>query len=206
MLSTTVRGVTRTTSSYSVGVGGESTHTFTGNIPVRDFYSLTVDAVAKYYLRDYTINWTTGVLTWITPLTNGQAVAYSIDWGTGDKVYPDLPRDDLTLTSYPRVGIELTSISTEPLGLGGNNHISDILITVYIYVPVNKDTNVAGGYGGLADLEESMRLLRNAVRNFAKSFYTFSWITPAGTGPLIRGINNKIMSQSQDFNIKFNVE
>jgi hypothetical protein len=206
VLSTTVRGVTRTTGTYTVGAGGETTHTFTGNIPVRDFYLLTVDSVAKYYLRDYTINWTTGVLTWGTALTNGQVVAYQVDWGTGDKIYPDMPRDDLTLTSYPRMGIELTGLSTMPFGIGGDSHISDIVITIIVWVPVNKDTAVAGGFGGLNDLESTMNLIRAAIRSNAKSFYTFPWIYPRNRGPLNRGTNNKIMQMSSDYFIRFKVE
>lgn len=206
VLTTTVRGVTRTTDTYTVGAGGEATHTFTGNTPVRDFYSITVDAAAKYYLRDFTMNWNTGVLTWNTPLTNGQVVIYSVDWGSSDKIFPDLPRDDLTLTSFPRIGIELTSINTEPLGLGGSTHMSDLLFTIMVFVSVNKDTNVAGGFGGLKDLEATIKAIRNVIRNNAKSFYTFSWITPQNISPLLKGKNGKILMQNSDFRIRFKVE
>lgn len=206
ILSTTVRGVTRTTDTYTVGVAGEATHTFTAKTPVRDFKALAVNGTAKYWLRDYTINWATGVLTWNSALINNDVVTYSIDWGTGDKIYPDMPRDDLTLTSFPRIGIELTSIDSTPLGLGGGNHISDILITIIAWVPVNKDTNIAGGFGGLSDLEETMRLIRDAMRTYAKTFYTFPWITPRGTGPQIRGTNGKIIQQNADYLIRFKVE
>jgi hypothetical protein len=206
VLSVAVRGVTRTTSGYTVGVGGEATHTFTGNIHVRDFKLLTVDGTNKYFLRDWTINWTTGVLTWNSALTNGQVVAYQIDWGAGDKIYPDMPRDDLTLTSFPRVGIELTSVSTQPLGLGGLNHISDLVVTILVWSPVNKDTNVAGGFGGLIDTEATMNLIRNAIRANAKLFYTFQFIYPKGRGPITKGKNSKIMQMSADFLIRFRVE
>lgn len=206
ILTTSVRGVTRTSGSYTVGAGGESSRTFTGNTPTRNFYILTVNGVAKYFLRDYTMNWNTGTLTWNTPLVNGDDVVYQIDWGTGDKIYPDLPRDDLTHTSFPRIGIELTSISTEPFSLGGSDHISDLLITVYVWVSANKDSNVAGGFGGLNDLSDTMTSIRDEIRGFAKQFYTFPWITPTGTAPLMRGKDNKILQQSQDFRIRFLVE
>lgn len=206
VLSTSVRGVTRTTGTYTVGVGGEATHTFTGYTPVRDFKVLTVDGSSKYYLRDYTIVWNTGVLTWNTALTAGQVVVYQVDWGSGDKIFPDLPRDDLTLTSFPRIGIQLVSVSTDPIGLGGATHISDLLFSIMSYVPVNKDTAIAGGLGGLTDLEEIQRLMRAAIRANAKSFYSFNWITPVSVGPLIKGTNSKVMSQSQDFEIKFKIE
>ena len=208
VLSTAVRGVTRTTSTYTVGVGGEAAHTFTGNIPVRDFKSLTVDAAAKYYLRDYTMNWNTGVLTWNSALTNGQVVVYQIDWSASDKIFPDFPRDDLTLgLSFPRVGLELVSISTVPLGLGGANHISDLMFTIQVVAPANKDTSVSSGYGGLSDLEETMRLIRAVIRASAKSFYTFQWIYPLGLGPLFKGLPyNKTISQGADYRIRFLVE
>lgn len=209
VLSTTVRGVTRTTSTYTVGAGGESTHTFTGNLPTRDFYSITVDGTAKYYLRDYTMNWTTGVLTWNTPLILNQVVAYSIDWSsasTGDKIYPDLPRDDLSLTSFPRIGIELTSIATQPIGLGGSTHLSDLVFTIFVWVPANKDSNIAGGFGGLTDLETTMASIRSAIRTNAKLFYTFPWIYPRGTAPITKGPNGKVLQHSQDFFVRFKLE
>lgn len=205
VLSTSVRGVTRRTEGYTVGVGGEAGHTFSST-PIKDFVYVTVDAVNKYYLRDYTMNWNTGVLTWNSALTNGQVVATQYDYGSGDKIYPDYPRDDITLTSYPRIAIELTSVSTQPLGLGGTNHISDFLITIYVWVSVNKDTNIAGGFGGLSDLNTTMYNIRNKIRSNAKSFYTFNWITPNGTSPTIKGTNSKILQQSQDFRIRFKVE
>src|SRR3990167_9276630 len=132
VLSTTIRGVTRVTGeTWTVGVGGEATHTLANN-PVRDIKSLTINSTTKYYLRDYTLNFTTGVITWNTALIQNDVVLVTYDYGSGDKIYPDFPRDDLRLTSFPRIGIELTSVTTEPLGLGGNNHLSDLLITIII--------------------------------------------------------------------------
>ena len=206
IFSTTIRGITRYTSSYNVGIGGESTHTFTGKIPVRDFTLLTVNSAAKYYLRDYTMNWDTGVLTWNSALVQGDAVAFTLDWGSTEKIYPDMPRDDLTFSSYPRVGIELTGISTVPIGLGGANHLSDIIVTILVWVPVNKDTNIAGGFGGMSDLENTMTLIRSAIRTNAKNFYSFPWIYPKGTAPITRGMNGKIMQHSQDFLVRFRLE
>lgn len=206
VLTTSVRGVTRTAGGYVVGLGGETTHTFTGFTPTRDFKFITVNAVNYYWLRNYTINWTTGVLTWNVPLVSGDSVAFQIDWGTGDKIFPDLPRDDLSLTSFPRIGIELTGMSTEPLGLGGANHISDIVVTVIVWASVNKDAAIAGGFGGLTDLENTMTSIRSVIRAAAKTFFTFNWISPKGTNPVTRSTNNKVMQHSQDFMIRFLVE
>jgi len=205
VLSTTVRGVTRTTEGYTVGVGGETTHTFTHPL-IRDFVYVTVNAINKYFLRDYTFNPTTGVLTWNVALVQNDVVATQYDYGSGDKIYPDRPRDDLTLTSFPRIGIDIPTASTVPLGAGGTNFISDILITVFVWVPVGKDVNIAGGLGGTADLESVMTLIRTAIKGNAKGFYTVPWIYPKGRGPIIPGTNNKIMQMSGDFFARFVIE
>jgi hypothetical protein len=206
VITTAIRGVTRTAGTYTVGVGGEATHTFAGMTPIRDFKSLTVNAAAKKYLTDYTVNWTTGVLTWNSALIENDVVVYSVDWGTGDKIYPDMPRDDLNLASFPRIGIEVVNVSTQPVGLGGLNHLSDILISVIVWAPANKDSSVASGFGGMADLEATIILIRDAIRSSAKTFYNFSWITPTAIGPVTKGRDEKIMQQSHDFMIRFKFE
>jgi hypothetical protein len=208
VLSITVRNVTTYSGSYTASEeNGESTHTFTGFTPVRDFKSIEVNGTPKYYIRDYTMDWNSGVLTWTSSLPQtGDLVTFTLDYGTGDKIYPDLPRDDLKLTSYPRVGVELLSVSTKPLGLGGSAHINDIAITIFCWSPANKDSSVAGGYGGLSDIESTINLIRNSLRTNAKNFYSFQWITPLGRGPLTKSHDNKVMQLSQDYVIKFLVE
>jgi hypothetical protein len=117
-----------------------------------------------------------------------------------------MPRNDLSLTSFPRVGISLVSVSTKPLGLGGTTFISDVLVSIYAWMPVNKDTAVSGGLGGTDDISILLHNIRETLENNAKSFYTFKWIEPINTSPIIPGQNNKIIQQSHDFNIRFVVE
>lgn len=204
ILSTTVRGVTTRTDNFTA-TAGQTQFTLT-QTPVKNIRSLTVAAVAKYYLRDYTVAWSTGIVTLSTGATVGDAVAIQYDYGTGDKIYPDLPRDDLYLTSYPRVGLELTSITTTPLGLGGMVHMSDLLITIFAWMPANIDSAIASGTGGQTALSTLMYNIRNVIRTNAKTYYTFTFITPAGTGPLLKGEEDKLLMQSQDFQIRFVVE
>jgi hypothetical protein len=205
VFSIAVRGVTTASNETFTATNLQTVFTL-AHIPVRNIRSLTVNSVAKYYLRDYNVNFNTGVVTLSSPCTTGWQVIFTYDYGSGDKIFPDFPREDLQLTSFPRIGIEMTSLSTEPLGLGGNNHISDMLFTVILAVPVNVDTAVSAGYGGLTAMEGTWNLIRNAIRTNAKSFYTFSWIYPKGTGPLFRGQNDKILQQTADFMIKWKIE
>ena len=206
VLSLAVRGCTAGASTHTVGVGGETTYTL-ANLPVRNFGTVTVNGNAYRYLFDYTANFTTGIITWRTALVQGDVVIINYVYGSGDKIYPDLPRDDISLKgSYPRIGIGTDGPYTEPNGLGGMSHMSDILVTIMVAVPANKDSATNGGMGGLDDLEEIHRLIRDAIRSGAKSFYNFQWITPVGGGPLLKGQNDNILKRSCDYKIRFIVE
>jgi hypothetical protein len=201
VLSVAVRGVTTISSETFVATSGQTVFSL-AHYPVRNVRSLTVNGVAKYYVRDYTVDFSSGVVTLNTGASLGVSVIFSYDYGSSDKIFPDFPRDDLTLVSFPRIGVELTSMTTEPIGLGGANHLSTLLFTVIVAVPVNKDVDVAGGFGGLSDLEATMTLIRTAVSAGAKTFYSFPWISAQSMGPLLKGVNDKVLQQTCDFVIK----
>jgi len=205
--STTIRGVTTQTDSFTA-TAGQTAFQLT-KTSVHNVRSVTVNAVSKYYVKDYTFVAATGILTLNTGAGIGETVAVSYDYRAteGDKIYPDMPRDDLSLTSYPRVGIEITSEVTTPLGLGGTSHISDFMITIFCWMPVNKDTSIAGGLGGTADLSTVMKNIRAQIRAQAKNFSSnIPYIYPSGLSPITKSINNKIIQQGEDFIIKFIVE
>lgn len=195
------RGVTTTTDTFTA-TAGQTVFTTT-HAGLRNIRSLTVNSVSKYFIKDYSVNWTTNVITLSTGALIGEAVVINYDYGTSDKIFPDMPRDDLTLTSFPRIGISLVNISTNPIGLYGLNHVSDVAISIYCWVPANKDTNIGAGIGGTKDLNDLMTKIRDVIRQNSKSLYNFQYITPIGSARLIAGQNNKIIQMSQDFMIKF---
>jgi hypothetical protein len=84
--------------------------------------------------------------------------------------------------------------------------LSDILATIYAWVPVNKDTSIASGFGGTADLNNLVTVIRARIRTNDKSYVTFPFIVPNTTGPIIKGEDNKIMQMSQDFRLRFITE
>jgi hypothetical protein len=204
ILSISVRGVATKTDTFTA-TAGQTIFTLTST-NVKNIRSLSVNSVAKKYLKDYNINFTTGVVTLIVGALVGESVVINYDYGSGDKIYPDMPRTDLSLTSFPRVGISLVNLSTKPLGLGGTKFISDILISIYTWMPANKDTAVAGGLGGTEDISDLIYNIRNTIEANAKLFYTFQWIEPMNTSPILAGQNNKIIQQSHDFSVKFLIE
>lgn len=204
VLSIGIRGVSTTTDPFTATLG-QTVFTLT-NTAVKNIRTCTVATVAKKLFRDFTMNWNTGVLTLLVGAGSGDAVSIIYDYGTGDHIYPDLPRSDLKITSYPRVGIELTSITTKPFQLGGITHISEILATVIVWVPANKDSAVAGGFGGTENLNDLMRDIRSVIRANEKGFFTTPYIYPMGTNPMIPSEDRKNIQGSQDFNMKFIIE
>lgn len=203
IFTTTIRGVTTVTEN-STGSAAQTTIT-PAHSTLKNVRSLTIDAVPKYFIHDFTINFKTGVITLLSALSGGEAIVLQYDYGT-DRIFPDLIRDNLTLESFPRIGIKTVGMTTEPLGLGGVTNISDILISVYVWMPVNKVSTIAGGLGGNDDLELYMKKSRSTILNNSKSFYSFSFIHPVGSSPIIPGTNNKTIQISQDFRARFVVE
>jgi hypothetical protein len=203
IFTTTIRGVTTVTENSTATAGQTAITPAHSNL--KNVRSLTIDAAAKYFINDFTINFETGVITLLSALTGGEAIALQYDYGT-DKIYPDMARDNLTLESYPRIGIKVLSMSSESLGLGGLAHISDITITIYVWMPANKTSTIAGGLGGNNDLELYLKTARSVLLNNAKGFYSFPFICARSTGPIMPSTNNKIIQISQDFSARFVVE
>lgn len=204
ILTTTIRGVTTHTDTFTA-TGGQTQFTL-DQTTVKNIRSLTVNSVAKYYIRDYTFSTTTGVVTLNTGATASDPVSIQYDYGSTDRIFPDFPREDLGLTSFPRVGVTIISSTSKALGLGGGSFITDFLISITAYVPVNKDSNISGGYGGTSDLNTLIHNIREAMENYATSFYTFMWVEPTSSGPIISGPNNKIMQTNIDFTARFTIE
>lgn len=204
ILTTAVRGVTRRTDTYTA-TAGQVAFTLT-QTPVKNIKSLVVNSVTKTLYKDYTFVESTGVVTLNTGALVGEAVSIQYDYGSADKIFPDHPRADLTLNSFPRISIETTSSTSENLGLGGVTYITDVLVTIYCFVPVNKDSSVASGFGGQQDLSTLLNTARHALVDGCKGFYYFPYIKPTSTGPIIVGQDNKIIQQNQDFRARFIVE
>jgi len=205
ILSVTIRGVTTVTENFTATAS--QVNFILAHVTVKNVRSVTINSgSALKYLRDFSINFTTGVITLVTPSTVNDAVAIQYDYGSGDKIYPDMPRDDLSLTSFPRVGMQVLGINSQPLGLGGQSFISEATITIYAWVPTDKNTSVGSGKGGTDDLSDLITAIRNTLFTNSKAFYTFQWIQPTTVSPIIAGQNNKIIQQSEDYTIKFLVE
>lgn len=206
VLSTTVRGVTSVTDETFNPSNGHTQITL-ANTPVRNVRSIEVDAVEKEIYTDWTINWTTGVVTFTDAFAGTETVTVDYDYGGSEKIYADYPRDDLNISSYPRIGFAQTSGTSTAFDLGAQSDISDFVITVFAMVPANKDSSIASGLGGTDDLADIMKNVRQAIIDNRKELVTVNYMRLlAGPNPITMSRDGKVMMQSQDILIGFVIE
>lgn len=189
------RGVTTTTDEFD---GDETETQFTlSNSNVKNVRSVTIDDVAQTFGTDYTVNYSTAVITFTSaPGTGTDNVDVEYDYGSGDKIYPDFPRVDLGINSYPRIAVAVTSMTTAELGIGGAANINDLLLSVYVYA------------NGMANVDTYIKDIRSVFLQNKNDFYYLKFITPVTQSPLINepARGDKIYTRSVELRALFNVE
>ena len=185
ILTTTQRGVT--TANATGTLSGTKVITIS-KTNVKNVRSITVGAVSKSLGTDYTVDYKHAngcVITFGSNQTGDYVVSH--DYGK-DKIFPDFPRDDLTIDSYPRIAIDILNVSVDALGIGGDNFISNVAFTVVVYE--DKSDNIDG----------YIQAIKTAYMANAKTFYYLKFIKPTLIGPTINSPDKKdeIMSKNID--------
>ena len=193
----TQRGVTTATDTGTFDA--DSTHLISVSNG-KNVRSITVAGSPITFGTDYTVDYNyddSGTTKIKINFTSAQTGAYSIpyDFGT-DSIYPDFPRDDLSIDSYPRIAMDIMTVSTDAFGIGGSQFISNITFTVVVYAD---DTDDIDGY---------IQAIKYAIRGNAKLFYYVNFVKPTITGPLINSPDrsNEIMQRNTDFQGMFQTE
>lgn len=193
IFTTTVRGVT--TANATGTLDTENTITIE-RTNVKNIRTITVAAVSKTMGTDWTADYNdaTGcVITFGSNQTGDYVVSH--DYGT-DKIYPDFPRDDLTINSYPRIAMDILNVSMDAFGVGGSQFISNIAFTVVVYDD-NSD-----------DLDGYIQAIKAAYQTNANLFYYLNFVKPTLMGPTINSLNkqDEIMQKNIDFLGMFEVD
>ena len=193
------RGVTTTTDTGTFA--SDSTHLINVSNG-KNIRSIVVAAVTLTYGQDYEydVNYDdSGTIKIQITFTSAQTGAYTItyDYGT-DKIYPDFPRPDLTIDSFPRIGLDVTNTQIQPAGFQ-NVDVSNVDATVIIY---DKNTRSLSGY---------VSAIRSAVHTAYKSFYFVGKYTHVlNLGPVLktpRSLGKDIVwQQNVDIRGEFNYE
>lgn len=197
ILTITQRGIT--TGSDTGTFDADSTHLIAVSNG-KNIRSITVGGSPLAFGTDYTVNYNfddSGTIKIKISFTSAQTGDYviSYDYGT-DSIYPDFPRDDLGIDSYPRIAVDIMTVSTDALGIGGSTFISDITFTVVVYA------------NNVDDIDGYIQAIKDAMRGNAKLFYYVNFIKPTITGPLINSPDrsNEIMQRNTDFIAMFQEE
>ena len=175
VLTTTVRGVTTTTENGTFA--SDSTHLI-ADTQIKNIRSITrgtLLALGTDYTYDTDFDDSGTKKTKIT-FTSAQTGSYTIIYDTGtDKIHPDFPKDNLSISSYPRVAVDIISMPSEDLGFGNQKvaSVTDILFTVVVYATKTKTVN------------QTLDLVRTAIINNQKNFVNLEIITPDSSGPMI---------------------
>jgi virulence-associated protein VapD len=198
IISISERGVTTATETFN---GDNTTVNFDlSNTNLKNVREVIVDTVTLSYGTDYSVDFdgsNPGRITFTTaPSTGTNNISVEYDYGNSDRIYPDYPRPDLTLSSYPRIALEISQINSNDFGIGGTDTISNLNIECVIF-----DVNVK-------PLEDKTTDLRNAFRTNQKNFYNFQFIHPTLVGPVIKPTDrsDEILNKNLTFQILNEVE
>ena len=201
VLTTTERGVTSSTAA-SLGTLSSATTTLINRSNIRNIRRVSVGNTAKTFGTDYTVDYyynDSGTrkcqITWLASATGAGTVTY--DYGASEKIYPNFPRTDMTLASYPRIGLEVIDIDTEPYGYGNVNKSNvDISFTV---IDDSKD-----------NITDIMSDIRSAIVNNQSEFHYLKLVKPRRTGPVVPVTDgkakDKLFSKSFDIRGYFSIE
>jgi hypothetical protein len=148
-------------------------------------YDKETGSVAYYYGEDYNVDFTyddSGTtktkLTFNASVTGSYDIVY--DYGT-DKIYPDFPRPDLTINSFPRIGFDILNLTTEYGGFG-NVLISNATAQIIVYAAKNSDID-----DYISTIRKEIIDKLNDARNGTNYFYYFPrYVRPGFIGPSIK--------------------
>lgn len=189
------RGVITLTEEFS---GDAATKTFTlSNTPARNVRSITVGGSSQTFGTDYTVNYSTAIVTFTSaPASGTDNVDITYDYGSPDKIFSDFPREDLHISSYPRISIDVTSSRTSEFGIGAGANITEMLVSIYTFA----EGNVA--------VDDYTEKIREAILDNKSSFYYLKFLTPQSLGPLldVPDRDRKIMMRVLECQAPYNVE
>lgn len=192
----------RGTAGSDVFTAGGASGNFTlSQLGVKNISSVTVGGTAQVVYVDYTPDYkntaTASYPTVTLTALPASGASVQINYRYGETwIYPDWPRTDLGLNTYPRVSADITSKRTEPFGIGGEAVKSDILLSITAFADKSSTVDSILSEAG------------SAVIHNIKNFYNFKGIFPSSMGPEFKEPerNEKIVMRTADFIIPHLVE
>ena len=168
---------------------------------IKNIRSIVVASVTLALGTDYSYDTDfldTTIKTKIT-FVAAQTGAFTITYDTGsDKIYPDFPKDSLSISSYPRIAVEIISMPSDLLGFGNQQVASstEILFTIVVYAKTTKK------------VDQTLDLIRTVMITNQNNFVNMKIVVPDAGGPMINDdqTKNEIVHSNQDFTSLLNIE
>ena len=199
VLSTTERNVTTTTDTGNIAAG-TVTNLPLANTAVKNVRSVTVNSVLLTRYTDYTINYdytaNACLITFTTPRTVGHSYSIQYDYGT-DAIFPDYARSDLSIDSFPRMGVDFVDIPSEIGGMG-NVNLNRYDLSIAIYAKKKGDIRIY------------TKAVRTVIIDNQNLMHYLRTIKPTMTGPILPGsferFKDKVFQRNFDFCSLMNLE
>lgn len=192
----TQRNVTTTTDTGTFS----SANTHLINVAnIKNIRSIVVGVSTLTFGTDYTVDYDysdTTIKTKIT-FTVAQTGAYVITYDYGsDIIFPEFPRVDLSVTSFPRLAVEIIGDSSEENELSGDSKDTNITFTISVYDSNNKN------------IDTKLKTIREKLLENQKGFYNLRYVQRLTTGPRVYfgEVRNNIKVRNIDYIAPHNIE
>lgn len=186
VISTSTRGVT--TSQDTGTFSNDSSHTLATNPTlIKNVRNITVDATPLVFSTDYTVNYTTGVISFTSPQTGDYEINY--DQGSTDKIFPDFPQPQIKINDMPRIGFDIISGTSTKNEIGGPAITTDYTLQITCYDKSQRD------------LDGLLSTVREKINNLNTGLTDVDYVTATATGPMLKSPvgEDKVMQRNQDF-------
>lgn len=205
----------RNSDIFSISTRGVTTDTETGTFAsdssqlinrtnIKNIRSVVVASVTLTYGEEYTVDFTfddSGTIKTKISFVSAQTGDFTItyDYGT-DKIFPDWPRNDLSISAFPRITCGVGEESNEPLGFGGTNLTAETA-TIPLTLTIHSSK--------IRQVEELMADAKPLLKASAKDFFFFGFTRRTGSSILIEPSpeeKTKIFHKTLNFESINNVE
>ncbi len=172
----------------------DSTHTISVT-NIKNIRSIIVDAVTLSFGVDYTYDINNGAVgskdTLIT-FTSSQTGDFTISYDFGsDHIFPDYPKNNLSISSYPRIAVDIASEVSTVQGFGNQKIaiLTSFLLSTVAYADTTRKVR---------DITDK---LKTAVMNNQNNFFYFKITLPQDASRITVSDNLKeeILQQTRQF-------
>lgn len=199
ILTISQRGVT---TSQDTGSFISATTHLINNTQIKNIRDITIATVLKEFGTDYTYDTNfddSGTIKTKITFTSAQTGDYTINYDTGtDSIFPDWPKDSLSISSYPRISIDIISEDSDPLGFGNQQIAVQTSALFSITAHSNKTRTV----------DEVLDDINTAILANQNDYFYFKITLKGSKGPMLvkEGTKNEIFHKNIDFISSNNIE